>query len=87
MSVFSHLPDVGHGRCECGAPLVPYSLHESDLVCYASGKGCCLVVARRDPGYDRRRWRSPAYQDAAEVAGEVAWVRRAYWRELASALG
>lgn len=91
MGAFDHLPTLdghlsqgGRQRCECGAPLVPYSLHESDLVCYASGKGCCLVSARRDPRYGRRRWRSPEYQAAAGVAGEVAWVRGVYWRELAT---
>jgi len=91
VSPFAHLPSLGwtsqagHDRCDCGAPLVPYSTTESDLVCYASGRGCCEARARRDPAYDRRRWRDPGNVDWRQIAEEVAWIRSVHWMELARA--
>lgn len=81
-SLGSHISQAGHHRCGCGAPLVPYAWGDSELACYASGKRCCDVVARRSSAYERCRWRDPP-ADHKDIMCAVAWTRHVYWRELA----
>lgn len=78
MSVFSHLPDVGHGRCHCGAPCAGY--YTGSLfgpVCYTSGRPemLCGVTTRVE-----HRGRSGRFDGAARR--HVAAARAAYHRDL-----
>lgn len=83
--MFEDLPslgwDDGHGqRCRCGAPLVPFSPYESDLACYGSGKCGCEVLDRRNPDYERRRFRDP--ESAMVHSQRVRDIRDIYWTTL-----
>lgn len=74
MSVFSHLPDVGHGRCECGSPIVAMEQWPWEA-CYATsypGPNCAMW----------RRGRSLPHPNADAIR-MVRAARRAYWIALA----
>lgn len=80
-------PDVGHGRCRCGAPAVPHSSPSLGiLVCVASAWGvvACGRAERRALGgltWEQERWGSQ------RSAAEVAMARRCYRAALRSGHG